>query len=868
MAQLPLNLSHHTPMMQQYLRIKAEYPDMLLLYRMGDFYELFFDDAKKAAKLLDLTLTARGKSSGGTIPMAGVPYHAIDNYLVKLLKLGESAAICEQVGEVNTKGPVKREVVRIITPGTVTEDNLLPAKQDNWLLSIHQTSADEIGIAKLDIASGRFIISRVQNLQELDSELERVASLEILLSEEDIKLQKYFARDNRIRKRSYTDFRQPDAYKMLTAQFGKEVIEKFIAANMHTALCAAGGLLAYCHATQKVALPHLRTIKSESANDTLILDAITQRNLEICKNLQGEKQNTLLAVIDNCKSSMGSRLLQRWLLRPVQDRRVLGARQVAVKNLLLNSLYVETQDSLKHCADIERIVARIGLRSVRPRDLVYLRGTLEILPTLQTYLQNASASLLQRISLKLQPDAKLLTLLKAAVIEEPPALIRDGGVIKTGYDKELDELRAISDDANKFLLDFEIAEKKRTGINNLKVGYNRIHGYYIEISKAQTTQAPDNYIRRQTLKNAERFIAPKLKEFEDKILGAAERALAREKFLYEALLVSLLTYIQVLQDNAIAISTLDVLCNFADNAVTQKLICPTLVEDNTINIQQGRHLVVEQNLQDEFIPNNIILDDTIRMLVITGPNMGGKSTYMRQVALIVLLTHIGSFVPAQSATIGKVDRIFTRIGASDDLASGRSTFMVEMTETASILKNATKNSLVLMDEIGRGTSTVDGLSIAFACAEYLINSQAYTLFATHYFEITKFMDSYSTVRNSHLRAMEHKDNIVLLHEVQPGAASKSYGILVAKLAGLPKQVIENAQRYLSNIEANNNDIKQDNTPRAATSAPNNNKQNDILQELYLNTISKISAINPDELTPKQSLELLYDICEMVKVRSD
>jgi DNA mismatch repair protein MutS len=844
-------MADHTPMMQQYLRIKAKHPDILLLYRMGDFYELFYEDAHKAAKLLDITLTARGQSAGKPIPMAGVPHHAVESYLAKLVKLGESAAICEQIGDPATsKGPVKREVTRIITPGTVSDAALLNERQDNLLVAVH-SKQNIHGIAALDITSGRFNVIQVNGENALLGELERLKPAELLVNDE----QHYPSLDNLncVRRRLPWEFEYDTAHRLLTQQFKTKDLAGFGCSDLPIAISAAGCLLQYVKDTQRSGLPHIHGIQVEHRDEHVILDAISQRNLEILANLQGGQENTLVAIYNHTATAMGSRLFRRWLIRPLRNHELLRRRQQIIEAILQTQNYQEIYALLRSIGDIERILARIALRSARPRDLMQLRNTFSILPEIQQELDNINLNKIKELKEKIDLFPELADLLNKAIIENPPVVMRDGGVIAKGYDQELDELRNLSENAGHFLLDLETREKERTNIPTLKVGFNRIHGYYIEISRAQAKQAPAEYIRRQTLKNAERFITPELKEFEDKALSSKSRALAREKFLYEELLDKLAEHLKPLQTCAAGLSELDVLNNLAERAVTLRLVKPEFSEQIGIHIQDGRHPVIEHSISEPFVPNSTCLNNNRRMLIITGPNMGGKSTYMRQTALIVLLAHIGSFVPATGAQIGPIDRIFTRIGAADDLASGRSTFMVEMTETANILHNATENSLVLMDEIGRGTSTFDGLSLAWASAAYLATTvKALTLFATHYFELTLLPEHIDDIANVHLDAVEHEDNIVFLHSLNEGPANQSYGLQVAQLAGVPNHVIKNAKQKLYELE---------NYPMYETANPA--QPNLFAAEQPHPAIEALENIHPDELTPKQALECLYKLKNLV-----
>lgn len=839
--------AQHTPMMQQYLKIKAEHPQELVFYRMGDFYELFFDDAKRAADLLDITLTARGKSGGDPIPMAGVPFHSVDGYLAKLVRAGVSVAVCEQIGDPATsKGPVERKVVRIVTPGTVSDEALLEDHRDNLLVAL-QARKEQFGLVYLDISSGRFHALEVEGYDSLMSELHRLQPAELLFNEEiaDSRIREYSAGT---RARPPWEFDHDAALRSLTQQFDTHDLSGFGCEHMQVAIEAAGCLLEYVKETQRTQLPHIRSLVPEQREASVVLDAATRRNLEIDTNLQGGKENTLLAVMDHTATAMGGRLLCRWLNRPLRDLEILNLRQEAVQTLLNEYRYEPVREALKNIGDMERILARIALRSARPRDLTRLRQSLQTFPLLQSFLAELPVPHLQQLSRDIGNYPDLCALLEKAVIENPPAVIRDGGVIAEGYDSELDELRNISSNAGDYLVELETRERERTGINTLKVGYNRVHGYYIEISRAQSEAAPTEYIRRQTLKNAERFITPELKEFEDRALSSKSRALSREKALYEALLETLNEELFPLQTSAGAVSELDVLANLAERADALSLSRPELSDEPGVTIVEGRHPVVEQVLTDPFIPNDLRFNSKRKMLIITGPNMGGKSTYMRQTALIALLAHVGSFVPASRASLGIVDQIFTRIGSSDDLAGGRSTFMVEMAETANIIHNASERSLVLMDEIGRGTSTYDGLSLAWACAIHLAEKvRAFTLFATHYFELTQLAENYQAVVNVHLDATKYKDSIVFLHKVQEGAASQSYGLEVAKLAGIPLEVLSQARSKLVELEAQN----------LQASVP---VQNDMFSAPEPSPVEEfISNVDPDDLSPRQALELIYKL---------
>lgn len=842
----------HTPMMQQYLRIKAEHPDTLLFYRMGDFYELFFDDARKAARLLDITLTARGQSQGHPIPMAGVPYHAVEPYLAKLVRLGESIALCEQIGDPATsKGPVERQVMRIITPGTLTDEALLDERRDNLLASLHRDK-EVFGIATLDLGSGRFTVLEVDSPEGLISELERIKPAELLVSE-DFGSTPLPDGQRGLRRQAPWHFESGSAMRLLCAQLGTRDLSGFGCDGLTAAVGAAGCLLQYVRDTQRAALPHIRAITVERREDSIILDAASRRNLELEVNLSGGHEHTLAAVLDHTATAMGSRWLRRWLNRPLRDQAVLRERHHCVGLLLEDRNYSGLHNLLRHIGDMERILARVALRSARPRDLAQLRITLGLLPDLRIILEKIDSPLLHILRHEIGTYPDLHALLLKSIIENPPMLVRDGGVIAAGYDEELDQLRTLRENAGQYLLDLELRERKRSGISTLKVSYNRVHGYYIEITRAQAERVPADYQRRQTLKGAERYITPELKSFEDKVLSANERALAREKALYEDLLDKILIELPALQTTAAALAQLDVLSNLAERADTLNLNPPELVSAPELTIEDGRHPVVEHTLTTPFVCNDIHLHDRRRMLIITGPNMGGKSTYMRQVALITLLAHIGSFVPARRAVIGPIDRIFTRIGASDDLASGRSTFMVEMTETANILHNATAHSLVLMDEIGRGTSTFDGLSLAWACALHIAREvRAFTLFATHYFELTALPETIEGIANVHLDAVEHGDTIVFLHAVKDGPASQSYGLQVAALAGVPRAVIDMAKQRLRQLEAG----------RLSDSVA---QQMPLFSEPERHPLlAAIAQIDPNELNPKEALEILYRLKGMVE----
>ena len=844
-------------MMQQYLRIKAEHPNDIVFYRMGDFYELFFDDAKKASQLLDITLTARGKANGNPIPMCGVPYHAAEGYLGKLVKQGISVAICEQVGDPETsKGPVERKVMRVLTPGTLTDEALLDDRGDSLLAAINSRD-NQFGIAILDMSSGRFQLLQLDSEDELHGELQRLNPVEVLINEDLSALNSLETRPG-LRRRPPWEFEIDSAERLLNKQFGTKDLSGFGCEHLPIGISAAGCLLQYAIDTQRNNLPHIRSISAENREDSVVMDAASRRNLELDINLSGSQDNTLFEVLDNTATNMASRLMRRWLNRPLQDLAVLEARQQSIAAMQQHYLYENLNSQLKQVGDMERILTRVALRSARPRDLTRLLDSLAALPQIASQLQTAEQGHLQKLAEGAKPLPHLVEVLATAIKENPPVVIRDGGVIADGYDSELDELRALNTNAGEFLLAMEEREKASTGISTLKVGYNRVHGYYIEISRGQSDKAPVEYIRRQTLKNAERFITPELKEFEDKALSAKSRALSREKHLYDELLETLNQDLAILQTCAAAVAELDVLATLAERAHNLNFCMPRLQQQPGINIEGGRHPVVEQVSAEPFVANDLKMNSERKMLVITGPNMGGKSTYMRQAALIILLAQIGSFVPATSATIGLVDRIFTRIGSSDDLAGGRSTFMVEMTETANILHNASDRSLVLMDEVGRGTSTFDGLSLAWACAFYLAEKvKAFTLFATHYFELTALPDRLSGTVNVHLDATEYKDSIVFLHAVQDGPASQSYGIQVAKLAGIPADVIALARQELAVLEAGSSGVI---SPRQQ---PEPSQTELFLPPVNPELHKRLESLRPDELSPKQALDLVYELKKLL-----
>ncbi|ENM5768764.1 DNA mismatch repair protein MutS [Vibrio mimicus] len=852
------SLSHHTPMMQQYLRLKAENPDILLFYRMGDFYELFYDDAKRASELLDISLTKRGASAGEPIPMAGVPFHAVEGYLAKLVQMGESVAICEQIGDPATsKGPVERKVVRIVTPGTVTDEALLSERVDNLIAAIYHHNG-RFGYATMDITSGRFQLSEPQTEEEMAAELQRTSPRELLFPEDFAPVHLMANRQGN-RRRPIWEFELATAKQQLNQQFGTRDLVGLGVEQAQLGLCAAGCLIQYVKDTQRTALPHIRSLTWDRQDQSVILDAATRRNLELTYNLAGGTDNTLADVLDHCATPMGSRMLKRWIHQPMRDTATLNQRLDAIGELKETALYAELHPVLKQIGDIERILARLALRSARPRDLARLRHAMQQLPELHTLLTELEQPHLAQLRTHAQPMDELCDLLERAIKENPPVVIRDGGVIADGYSAELDEWRDLANGATEFLERLEAEERDRHGIDTLKVGYNNVHGFYIQVSRGQSHLVPPHYVRRQTLKNAERYIIEELKQHEDKVLNSKSRALAVEKQLWEELFDLLLPHVEQLQQLAASIAQLDVLQNLAERAENLEYCRPTLVKEAGIRILGGRHPVVEQVMNEPFIANPIELNPQRRMLIITGPNMGGKSTYMRQTALIALMAHIGSYVPAESAQIGPLDRIFTRIGASDDLASGRSTFMVEMTETANILHNATSHSLVLMDEIGRGTSTYDGLSLAWASAEWLAREiGALTLFATHYFELTELPNSLPHLANVHLDAVEHGDSIAFMHAVQEGAASKSFGLAVAGLAGVPKPVIKNARAKLQQLELLSSQPAETRKPSRVDIA----NQLSLIPEPSV-VEQALAELDPDELTPRQALDALYRLKKML-----
>ena len=845
-------------MMQQYLKIKADHPDTLLFYRMGDFYELFFDDAKNASQLLDITLTARGKASGQPIPMAGIPYHAAENYLARLVKKGVSVAICEQVGDVaTTKGPVERKVVRIVTPGTLTDESLLAESEEALLAAVYEHQ-DRFALCTLDMSSGRFVLSEPADETEFMAELERTRPAEILV-EEDSRLSRQLA-TYPLTPRPAWQFESRSATRNLTQHFGTRDLAGFGCDSATLAIGAAGCILNYVQETQRGQLAHITGLRMSNPAQYVTLDPASRRNLEITSSMSGNSDHSLFSVINQTCTSMGTRHLRHWVNQPLRDHAVLNQRLDCVDALQDEICNDRVRQALRQVGDIERILTRVQLGSVNPRELATLARSVAVFPELNEILGDTAGSALQQISDSITPLPDLCDLLESALVDTPPVVIRDGGVIAEGYDAELDELRGLSGNADAFLVDLEQRERASTGISTLKVGYNRVHGFYIETSRQAADQVPANYIRRQTLKSSERYITPELKEYEDKVLSAREKSLAREKWLYSELINRVTPFAGRLRTSSDAIAALDIFATFALRATGLGWVRPQFSESVGIDIASGRHPVVEHLTTEPFVPNDLLLNPQRSMLIVTGPNMGGKSTLMRQNALIVLLAHVGCPVPADSAIIGPVDRIFTRIGASDDLSSGQSTFMVEMTEAANILHNATPRSLVLMDEIGRGTSTFDGLSLAWACAEFLNrHNQAMCLFATHYFELTKLADQHDSIHNIHLDAVEHEGSIIFMHKAKAGPASKSYGLQVAQLAGLPAAALSIARSRLRVLES---------TP-AATQAPPAQVPDAVPQlELFDTTVEPVVeyllALDPDEMTPRQAMQHLFEMLDMAR----
>ncbi len=847
----------HTPMIRQYLGIKAEYPDTLLFYRMGDFYELFFEDAEKAAKLLDITLTSRGKSANNAIPMAGVPFHSVDQYLEKLVTQQISVAICEQIGDPSTsKGPVERKVVRIITPGTLTEENLLDDRTENITAALFSSNG-KIGIATLEISSGRFRGFEVDHPERLSSEILRLHAAEFLVA------QNQSGQFDNKRETEIPDwyFDEARAHQVLCDTFAAQSLRAFGSADFPIATRAAGALLRYIRDLHGNATPHITGIDYEQQNSTVIIDAVSRKNLEIDSTQDGKPGLSLIKLFDHCDTSMGARMLRRWFNGPTRDYQTLRQRHDATGWLLQEQRYRTLKPLLKQIGDMERILARIAMKTAQPRDLVRLKNALGILPEISTFIEASSSERLQSLLPMLSTKPTTRQLLARALKDEPPSVIREGGVLRDEYDQQLGEFRHLQRDSGEFLIKLEAQEKQRTGITNLRIKYNRVHGYYIELPRSKSEQVPKEYIRRQTVKNAERFVTEELKVFEDKILSAKSKALAREKWLYYDIIETLIPQVTDLLRCANALAILDCLNNYAERALTLKLNRPDLVEELVLIIAEGRHPVVEQVLESDFIANSVSLDKKSKMQIITGPNMGGKSTYMRQIAIITLLSYTGAFIPAKSAQIGPIDRIYTRIGAADDLAGGRSTFMVEMTEMAHILRNATPNSLVLVDEIGRGTSTFDGLALAWACAGELANRlQAFTLFSTHYFELTALAEQLKSASNVHLSAVEHGNDIVFLYNVKNGPANQSYGLQVARLAGVPDDVIENSRLKLYSLE--NQYVESSNNAKKSLNPHNIPTQSSLFTSNRAEeqaVIARLKDLVIDQISPREALNILYEL---------
>ena len=837
--------SKHTPMMQQYLKIKSQHPNILLFYRMGDFYELFFDDAKKAADLLDITLTARGKSNGNDIPMAGVPYHAAENYIAKIVKKGLSIAICEQIGDPKTsKGPVERQVTRIITPATVSEEAFLETTNDNILLSIF-TKNKKYNLAYTSYTQGKiYLLKTINNQTELKNEVAKLAPKEIITNSNQLAEENLFTTPTKFLEEWY--FSAYETKKHITSSLDVPLAKLVINNYKSEQIIAIGSIIAYLAMTLKQMPKHITDVSSNDNEDTLNIDANSRNNLEIDSNTK----TSLLKIIDKCKTPLGSRLIRRYFKNPTKNLDEIAIRHSVINSFKSKHNFLQIQEVLGYISDMERIISRVALGTVKPKDLISLKGSLEQLPKLKKTLKETNSTEVDNINKNIHQLDDLANLLNNAIVDNPPVTIRDGGVIKQDFDKELSELKNIKDNSYNFLVKFEQEQKQKTNINNLKVGYNRVHGYYIELSKQYADQVPKEYIRRQTLKGNERYITEELKDFENKILSSKEKALAREKLVYQALLDKVLKYYTQIQQTAENIAKIDVLANFAERAIKLNLSQPKFNNLGKLDIKDVRHIVIENNIEESFIPNSTLLDNNQYTLeIITGPNMGGKSTYMRQVAQLILLAYIGSFVPAVSADICDIDTIYTRIGASDDISSGRSTFMVEMTETAYILKNATAKSLVIMDEIGRGTSTFDGLSLAEACAEKFAKIGAFTLFATHYFELTELTNKYKNIKNIHFEAKEYKDNIYFMHKAIDGAAKKSYGIQVAKLAGVPTDVVKSATANLKKLENNISTIE----PLSQTSL--NLETTPEIPPLQ----KELDKIDIENITPIEALNIIHKL---------
>ena len=847
----PRDPTPHTPVMRQYLAVKARYPAELLFYRMGDFYELFFEDAQRAARLLDITLTSRGEAAGEKIPMAGVPAHAAEQYLARLLKLGESVVICEQVGDpASSRGPVERRVARILTPGTLTDEGLLQARMENLLAAVHSIDS-ALALAWVELASGRLSVTMLPDEPSLAAELARLAPAELLVAEDASLLPNVAGR----RPRPNWHFAPAGGARRLQTAFGLANVRGLGLEDTPAQLGALGALLQYCEETLCGPLPHLQPPRVEALQDTLMLDPATRRHLELVTGPGGDERGALVELMDSTQTPMGGRLLRRWLQQPTRRHAELRARLQAVDALAGSHTLALLRDGLRRIPDLERIVTRVALGSARPRDLAGLRQALQILPLLAELEPGLDSPRLSALLASCPPQPVLLERLLAALVEHPPLVARDGGVIAAGFDPELDELRGLASDADAYLVELERRERERTGIPTLKVGYNRVHGYYIELGRSKGDAVPADYQRRQTLKGSERYVTAELRQFESRILKAHEQALARERTLFDELLKEAAQHTRALQEAAGAVAELDVLACFAERAETLGYEAPAFTDEPQIAIEQGRHPVVEQRLGEPFVANDLHLTPERRMLVITGPNMGGKSTYMRQTALIAVLAHCGSFVPAARATFGPIDRIFTRIGAHDSLSRGHSTFMLEMTETAWILRNATESSLVLIDEIGRGTSTFDGVSIAWAAAEYLASTnRSFTLFATHYFELTALAQEHSSIANVRMDAVEHDERVVFLHTVREGPANQSFGLSVALLAGVPRAVVTQARARLASLTTAQVPVSgqpQAALPLAAPDSP---------------VLALLRDLDPDTLSPRDALQLLYRLCELASRR--
>lgn len=880
-------MDNSTPMLRQYLEIKKQYPGTILFFRLGDFYEMFNEDALVGSRELDITLTARQKDSSNPIPMCGVPYHAASNYISRLVKKGYRVAICEQT-ESPTKGVklVKRDVVRVITPGTAIDSQMADPGSSTYLCAI-AGSQSAGGAAFIDLGTGEFEVAEFDGLNtwaKLTEFVQRFEPLEIIVpsslqqlarstfsntSDSVLPLEKRGADtgascDTVVQvDASYFEFE--DCYQLLCAQLKTNDLDGFGLAGKRAAVSAAGACLRYVRETQKASAGHIGEIHLHESNDCLMLDAVTLRNLEIVQPRDTSRGHTLHEVIDESVSSMGCRLLRSWLTRPSVKRSEIQTRQSAVSELLDSVIRGGIRLGLRDVSDIERLIGRINLGLATPRDLLALRNSLAAAPRINALLADASSLLLQVLAENIFELPEIRELISDSIEEEAPAILTNGGVIKSGFDPELDEIRSVSITGKQSIASFEEQERLRSGIANLKVRYNGVFGYYIEVSKANLSKVPDNFERRQTLANAERFTTPQLKEWERKVLGAEERIVEIERRLFEEVVTRIKSETQRLQSTARALATLDALASLAETAAKRDYVPPILHDGDELQIKNGRHPVVEAFSRDPFIPNDTYLNNsTDRLLVITGANMGGKSTVLRQVALIQILAQAGSFVPATEARLPIVDRIWTRVGASDDLAAGRSTFMVEMSETAAILHNSTPRSLILLDEIGRGTSTFDGLSIAWAVAEYLHNSPehaAKTMFATHYHELTELAESLPGAKNYQITATENEDGVVFLHKLQKGKASKSYGIAVARLAGLPASVIQRAKEVLARLEKYELAVFADQTSNGMNKAAASRAaaQFSLFAISNESVIDQLRTIDVDGLPPEGAKSLLREI---------